>query len=74
MMMQGSPEAADQSHQSKTHTYAPMLLHVHIYIQLIANCWENVAELRGKNVFVTGHSLGGGFSIFASIKLWKVRC
>lgn len=42
------------------------------YTQLIADCWTHVGPLRGKTVYVTGHSLGGGFSVFMSVKLWKV--
>ena len=31
-----------------------------------------MGPLRGKTVYVTGHSLGGGMAVFMSIKLWKV--
>lgn len=53
--------------QSNLHT-----THNSTRTQLIAKCWTDVGPLRGRRVYVTGHSLGGGMSVFMSIKLWKV--
>lgn len=71
MASDGPMDSLAMPHHTTPSIY-PILTSTSTHTQLIAKCWTDVGPLRGKTVYVTGHSLGGGMAVFMSIKLWKV--